>query len=376
MSDLKVLFLNLSATHNEIYQDLLNAFHRLIASNSFVLGDEVDTFETEFAHYCGADHCVGVGNGLDALRLILMAYDIKSGDEVIVPANTYIATWLAVSQVGAIPVPVEPDPRTYNIDVAKIEEAVKPNTKAIIAVHLYGQPADMDPIIDLATKKGLKVIEDAAQAHGALYKGCRVGSLGDAAGFSFYPSKNLGALGDAGAVVTNDGQIADKIKVLRNYGSRKKYHNEIIGVNSRLDSLQAAFLREKLKRLDEWNDRRRLVVARYLNELSNLSEILLPSTPEWAEPVWHIFALRHHGRDKLRGHLHRAGVETLIHYPVPPHMSDAYAKSDYSTGDFPITESITRTVMSLPMGPHLSDNHIGPVIEALKVAVLAQMQEG
>ena len=287
-------FLNLKAAHNELNKEMSDAFERVLSSGWYIQGTEVRTFESEFSSYCQTEHCVGVGNGLDALHLILRAFDIGEGDEVIVPANTYIATWLAVSFAGAKPIPVEPDQRTYNINPKLIESSITSRTKAIIVVHLYGLPADMDEINAIARKHDLKVIEDAAQAHGASYKGRRVGSLGDAAGFSFYPGKNLGAIGDGGAVTTNCSTLADRVRALGNYGSRVKYHNEIKGYNSRLDELQAAFLRAKLAVLDEWNQRRRRIADRYLEQL-NIEGITLPFVPKWAEPVWHLFVVRTQG---------------------------------------------------------------------------------
>src|SRR5205807_8471212 len=266
---MKVPFLDFVAPYEELKPELDEAYFRFMRSAWYILGKEVEAFEQEYAQYCGSKYCVGVGNGLEALHLILRAYEIGKGDEVIVPSNTYIATWLAVSYADATPVPVEPDPRTYNLDPARIEAALTPRTRAILPVHLYGQPADVDPIMDLARKHGLKVLEDNAQAQGARYKGRRTGSLGDAAGNSFYPGKNLGAFGDAGAVTTNDAGLADRVRTLRNYGSRKKYYNECIGYNSRLDELQAAFLRAKLKKLDEWNNRRRAIAERYLAAWAN-----------------------------------------------------------------------------------------------------------
>jgi dTDP-4-amino-4,6-dideoxygalactose transaminase len=291
----------------------------------------------------------------------LRAYGIGEGDEVIVPANTYIATWLAVSYAGAKPVPIEPNEKTYNINPTLIEQAITERTKAIIAVHLYGQPADMDSINDLAKIYNLKVIEDAAQAHGSKYKGRRAGSLGDAAGFSFYPGKNLGALGDGGAITTNDSILAEKVKVLRNYGSRIKYYNEIKGFNSRLDELQAAFLRVKLSKLDEWNKRRSAVANRYLESLQNCSGIVLPYVADWAEPSWHVFAVLFSERDKLQTYLFDSGIDTLIHYPIPPHLSEAYADMRYKVGDFPITEKIAKSVLSIPIGPHISEIQISKI---------------
>ena len=299
----------------------------------------------------------GGGNGLEALHLILRAYDIGAGDEVIVPSHTFIATWLAVSYAGATPVPVEPDPETFNIAPERIEAAITSKTKAIMPVHLYGQPADMDPIMSIARQAGLKVIEDNAQAHGARYKGRRTGSLGDAAATSFYPAKNLGSFGDAGAVTTNDEELAHRIRCLRNYGSKEKYHHDFQGFNSRMDELQAAFLRVKLRRLDEWNSRRRAVAARYLDELDGVAELKLPFVPAWAEPVWHLFALRHPRRDEFRDSLVKVGIGTLIHYPIPPHLSGAYARAGWKPGDFPIAEEIAKTELSLPIGPHL-ESHV------------------
>ncbi len=360
-SNMSVPFLDLGAAYLELKDDLDAAYHRVMDSGWFILGKEVEAFEREFAAYCEAAHCVGVGNGLEALHLILRAYGIGPGDEVIVPANTYIATWLAVSYAGATPIPVEPDARTYNLDPALIEAAITPATRAILPVHLYGQPADMDPIKALASRYGLKVIEDAAQAHGARYHGRRVGGLGDAAGFSFYPGKNLGALGDGGAVVTNDADLAERVRVLRNYGSRVKYHNEVKGFNSRLDELQAALLRVKLPVLDAWNERRRAAAARYLDGLAG-SELGLPYVPKWAEPVWHLFVVRHPQRDALQQRLQQAGIGTMIHYPIPPHLQPAYAELGYGAGAFPISEAIHREVLSLPMGPQLTAAQQGRVL--------------
>lgn len=360
-----ILFLDLKSPHVELRPQLEAAFERVLNSGWYIQGNELKQFESEFAAYCEAEHCVGVGNGLDALHLILRAYDIGAGDEVIVPSNTYIATWLAANYAGATPVPVEPDVRTYNIDPAKIEAAITPRTKAIIAVHLYGQPADMDAINEIARKHGLKVIEDAAQAHGARYKGRRVGTLGDAAGFSFYPGKNLGAIGDGGAVTTNDAELAHKIRVLGNYGSQVKYHNEVKGFNSRLDELQAAFLREKLKCLDEWNARRQLIADVYLAQLQDCG-LVLPYIPEWAEPVWHLFVVRSQSRDALQQNLLKQGVPTMIHYPIPPHLQAAYAELNYQQGDFPIAEIIHSEVLSLPIGPHQEDASTSYVSSALQ----------
>jgi dTDP-4-amino-4,6-dideoxygalactose transaminase len=359
----KVPFLDFVAPYEELKAELDEAYSRFMRSAWYILGGEVEAFEKEFADYCGVKHCVGVGNGLEALHLILRAYGIGEGDEVIVPSNTYIATWLAVSYAGATPVPVEPDPRTYNLDPSGIAAALTPRTKAIMAVHLYGQPADMDPIMEIARQKNLKVIEDNAQAQGARYKGRRTGSLGHSAGNSFYPGKNLGAFGDAGAVTTDDAELADSIRVLRNYGSRKKYYNDCKGYNSRLDELQAAFLRVKLKKLDEWNARRGAVARRYLDALQGAADLTLPFVPDWAQPAWHLFVVQHPERDQLQQKLTEAGIGTLIHYPMPPHLSGAYADDGWARGDFPLAERIAASVLSLPMGPHLTEPQAGFVAE-------------
>ena len=363
VQSVNVPFLDLKSPHIELRSELESAFDRVLNSGWYILGKEVKAFEFEFAAYCESRHCIGVANGLDALHLIVRAYGIGVGDEVIVPSNTYIATWLAVTHAGATPVPIEPDERTYNMDPAKIEQAITPKTKAIIVVHLYGQTADMDTINAIAWKHGLKVIEDCAQAHGARYKGRRAGSLGDAAGFSFYPGKNLGAIGDGGAVTTNDNDLAERIKVLRNYGSEIKYHNEVVGFNSRLDELQAAFLRVKLEMLDEYNARRQQIAAQYLDQLKSRENFVLPFIPEWADPVWHLFVIRSHKRDELQKQLAEAGVGTMIHYPIPPHLQQAYTLLGYEKGCFPIAESIHGEVVSLPIGPTMSSAQVALVIE-------------
>jgi dTDP-4-amino-4,6-dideoxygalactose transaminase len=340
-------------------------------SGWYILGEEVAAFEEEFAAYSGVQHCIGVGNGLDALHLVLRACGIGSGDEVIVPANTYIATWLAVSYAGATPVPVEPDPITSNIDPQRVAAAITPRTRALLPVHLYGQPADMAPLAELAQRFNLRLITDAAQSHGACYRGTRAQTVGDAAGTSFYPSKNLGAFGDGGAVLTNDAALAEQVRLLRNYGARTKYENDVAGFNSRLDPLQAAFLRVKLKHLDIWNERRRHCAAFYLQALADLPAIMLPQVPPWAEPVWHLFVIRHSQRDALQQHLAQAGIGTLIHYPIPPHLSGAYAGHGWQAGDFPITEHLAQSVLSLPIGPHLTAaalEHICKTIRAFAVS--------
>ncbi|PYY02221.1 MAG: erythromycin biosynthesis sensory transduction protein eryC1 [Acidobacteria bacterium] len=361
---MKVPFLDFSGPYAELKPELDDAYCRVMQSGWYILGREVEAFEQEFASYCGVKHCVGVGNGLDALHLVLRAMEIGSGDEVIVPSNTYIATWLAVSYAGAIPVPVEPDPSTCNIDPARIEEAITNRTKAIVPVHLYGQPADMDPILELASKYSLKIIEDNAQAQGAKYKGRRTGGLGDAAGNSFYPGKNLGAFGDAGAITTNDDDIADRVRTLRNYGSRTKYSNDYKGFNSRLDEFQAAFLRVKLRKLDEWNNRRQAVAFRYIKEFQSIPELVLPHIRDWADPVWHLFVVRHLARKELQRQLTTAGIGTLIHYPIPPHQSHAYADDATTPKSLPIAEFLSSSVLSLPMGPHLTDSQMEAVISA------------
>jgi dTDP-4-amino-4,6-dideoxygalactose transaminase len=354
MEQMNVPFLDLKAPYAELKAEMDAACRTVMESGWFVQGQEVRAFESEFARYCEAEHCIGVGNGLDALHLILRAMEIGPGDEVIVPANTYIATWLAVTYAGGKPVPVEPEGRTCNLDASRLEEAITSRTKAIIAVHLYGQPADIDAIKAIASPYGIKVIEDAAQAHGARYRGRRVGGLADAAGFSFYPGKNLGASGDAGAITTNDQKLADRLRVLSNYGSRVKYYNEVKGINSRLDELQAALLRIKLSRLDEWNDRRRKLAAYYLQTLEGISDLTLPFVADYADPVWHLFVVRHPERDSLQKHLTEAGIGTLIHYPCPPHLQEAYADLNLVPGSFPVSERMANEVLSLPMGPHVS----------------------
>jgi dTDP-4-amino-4,6-dideoxygalactose transaminase len=361
-----VPFLDLQPVYQELKPQLDAAYQRVMTGGQYVGGEEVAAFEREFADYCGARHAVGVGNGLEALHLILRGYGIGPGDEVIVPANTYIATWLAVSYAGAHPVPVEPDPATYNLDPARIAAAITPRTRAIMPVDLYGQPADLLAIRAVADAHGLKVIEDAAQSHGACYRGERVGALADATAFSFYPSKNLGALGDAGAVLTDDDELADRLRLLRNYGSREKYYNEVRGFNSRLDPLQAAFLRAKLQRLDHWNDARRALAARYQSGLADLPDLAAPAVPEWAEPAWHLYVIRHPRRDALQAHLRERGIGTLIHYPVPPHLSDAYRDHPASGQSFPLTEDMARTVLSLPMGPHLAAGQVDEVVGAIR----------
>ena len=363
--DMKIPFLALRAAYLELAPELDEAYRRVMNSGWFILGGEVDAFESEFAAYCNARHCIGVGNGLEALHLILRAMDIGPGDEVIVPANTYIATWLAVSYAGATPVAVEPDEETFNLNSTRIEAAITSRTKAIMAVHLYGQPADMDAIIEIARRHNLKVIEDAAQAHGARYKGRRTGSLGDAAGFSFYPGKNLGALGDGGAVTTDDDRLAERIRMLRNYGSKVKYYNEQKGYNSRLDELQAAFLRVKLKHLDSWNERR-VAIANFYSDALLKTGLVLPVVPEWAQPAWHLYVISSPSRDLLQQQLTELEIGTMIHYPVPPHLQPAYVDMGMRPGDFPITERMASQVLSLPIGPQMNESQLQTVIRSLQ----------
>ncbi len=362
----EVPFLDMKPQYLELQSELDQAYRRVMESGWYILGEEGEAFEREFAAYVGSKHCIGVGNGLEALQLILMAYGIGPGDEVIVPANTYIASWLAVSYTGAVPVPVEPDLATYNIDPHLIEEAITPRTKAVMPVHLYGQPVEMETIWQIAARYGLKIIEDAAQTHGGWHRDRMAGNLGDAAGFSFYPTKNLGAFGDAGAVVTNDDGLADKVRVLRNYGSRTKYYNEVKGHNSRLDPLQAAFLRVKLKHLDDWNRRRDQIAKHYLENLRLIRDLGLPHVPAGMIPVWHLFVVSHSERDRLQAYLKDQGIGTLIHYPVPPHLSAAYQELGYKAGDFPITEKMANTFLSIPIGPHLRVDEADYVIETIR----------
>jgi dTDP-4-amino-4,6-dideoxygalactose transaminase len=362
-----VPFLDLGAAYREIQAEIESAVLASLRSGWYIGGQDVEAFEREFAAYTSTQHCVGVANGLDALHLSLVAMGVGNEDEVIVPSNTFIATWLAVSQCGAIPVPVEPVQFTYNLDPSRIEAAITPRTKVILPVHLYGHPADLDPILTLARKHGLYVLEDAAQAHGARYKGKRIGGHGDAVAWSFYPGKNLGALGDAGAVTTNNPEIADRLRVLRNYGSHVKYVNEVKGYNSRLDPVQAAVLRIKLQYLDDWNARRTAIASRYAAELAGIG-LMLPAVPEWAEPAWHLYVVQHVNRDALQKALQAARIGTLIHYPIPPHLQQAYAAAGFVRGSFPLAEQMADRVLSLPMGPQLNDACVTDVIASLKAA--------
>ncbi|WP_164102728.1 DegT/DnrJ/EryC1/StrS family aminotransferase [Candidatus Laterigemmans baculatus] len=362
---MKVPFLDLQAATNELRSELDEAYRRFMDSGWYILGEEVEAFESEYAEYCESEHCVGVGTGLDALTLALRAIDVGPGDEVIVPTNTYIATWLAVTQVGATIVPVEPDEQTYNINPTLIQSALTKKTKAIMPVNLYGQPFDYDAVTSIANDAGVKVVVDNAQGQGARYKGRRVGGIANIECHSFYPSKNLGAYGEAGAVTTRDPQIAERVRVLRNYGSKIRYHNDECGTNSRIDALQAAFLRVKLRHLDQWNARRKELARSYGMGLLKISQLQLPVVPEWADPVWHLFVIRLPHRNKLQERLTQRGIQTIIHYPIPPHLSKAYEALGYKRGDFPIAECLTDEVLSLPVGPHADPAHPNVVVTAI-----------
>lgn len=344
------------------------ALDRVLQSGWFILGNEVKRFEEAYASYCEAAHCVGVANGLDALALALRAVGVGAGDEVIVPANTYIATWLAVTHLGAVPVPVEPSESSFNLDPRLVEAAISPKTRAILPVHLYGQSADLDPLLDIAKAHGLKLVEDAAQAHGARYKGRRLGAHGDAVCWSFYPGKNLGCLGDGGAVTTNNPDVAERIAVLRNYGSRVKYHNELVGYNSRLDELQAAFLCERLPSLDADNMRRRQIARSYQERLAN-SGLILPFEESGNDHVWHLFVVRHPERSAFAQRLAAKGIGTVIHYPLPPHLQPAYAGLGLAEGSLPISERIHEEVLSLPIGPTMTEEDVSSVVSAVLSSV-------
>jgi len=367
-------FLDLKTINAAQRSELLAAFERVLDSGWYIIGAELAAFESEWAAYCGANHAVGVGNGLEAMSLVLRAWGVGPGDEVIVPSNTYIATWLAVTHVGATPVPVEPLESTFNIDPARIEAAVTPRTKVLLPVHLYGRPADMAPILAIARRHGLKVLEDGAQAHGAVYDGQRLGAHGDAVAWSFYPGKNLGALGDGGAVTTDDPALAEQLRVLRNYGSRVKYHNEVVGWNSRLDELQAALLRVKLPALQAHNDRRAAVARQYLDGLADVavrsgSRLTLPNMNPRESSAWHLFVVRHPQRDTLAKLLAAAGVGTVIHYPVAPHRQPVYAALGLGAGSLPLSERLHAEVLSLPIGPTQPPVQTQHVITALKQAL-------
>ena len=361
---MNIPFVSFNVMHKEIEEKMLEAFKRVYENNWFIQGKECEAFEKEFAQYCGADYCVGCGNGLDALYLLLRAYGIGEGDEVIVPSNTYIATALAVSYTGAKPVFVEPFIETFNINPSLIEQAITDKTRAIMAVHLYGQPARMDEIKSIAKKYDLKVIEDSAQAHGALYKGTKTGNLGDAAGFSFYPGKNLGALGDGGAIVTSDKELADKCRAIGNYGSDYKYHHIYKGNNSRLDEVQAALLRIKLKELDRWNKRRNEIAKKYIEGIDN-EQVILPVTEPDMTHVYHIFGIRCERRDELEKYLNENGIGTNKHYPIPIHLQGAYSELGIPEGTLPIAEKISKTELSIPMYYGMTEEETDYVIEKI-----------
>lgn len=359
-----VAFLDLRDAYLELRAEIDAVVARVLASGWYIGGTEVATFEQEFAAYCEASHCVGTGNGLDALRLALDAMDVGPGDEVIVSSNTFIATWLAVDMVGATAVPVEPDPATHNMDPALVEAAITSRTKVVMPTHLYGQPADLDPLIAMARRHGLRVIEDAAQAHGARYKGRRIGAHGDAVAWSFYPGKNLGALGDGGGVTTDDPDLAARIRRIGNYGSSEKYVHQEKGINSRLDPIQAAVLSVKLRHLDAWNACRAAIAARYRAGLAGTT-LGLPFVPNWAEPAWHLFVVESDRREQLRAALSADGIQTQVHYPVPPHLQGAYADRGMGVGSFPVAERLSDVVLSLPMGPQLSMDDADRVLASL-----------
>ena len=364
---MSVPFLDLRRAHAELGGELRSAFDRVMQSGQYVLGEELELFEHEFARFSGTRHAIGVGNGLDALTIALRSIGIGVGDEVIVPVHTFIATWLAVTQCGAEIVPVDVDPDRLLIDFDQAAAAITPRTAAIVPVHLYGHPVDLGPLSANERFAGIPVIGDAAQAHGGAVNGRPVGALGTAAAFSFYPSKNLGAIGDGGAITTADDELADRARSLRNYGSRSKYDFRERGVNSRLDPLQAAFLRAKLAVLPDWNRRRQLVAARYFEMLAGVPDLTLPaSPPPELDHVWHNFCVRHPKRDELREHLAKRGINTAIHYPVPPHRTRAFASLNLKAGTFPISESAAETVLSLPMGPHLDEESVTAVVDAVR----------
>jgi len=368
-----VKFLDLQAAYRELQPAIDAAVARVLASGYYIAGPEVAVFESDYAAYCGTTSCVGVGNGLDALHLALLALGVGPGDEVIVASNTYIATWLAVTMAGATPVPVEPDPATHNLDPALVAAAITERTRVILPTHLYGQPADLDPLLKLARKHGLKLLEDAAQAHGARYKGRRLGGHGNIVAWSFYPGKNLGALGDGGAITTNDPDLAARVRMLGNYGSRTKYVNEVQGVNSRLDPIQAAILSVKLPHLDAWNARRAAIAGRYAAGLANTG-LTLPFVPDWADPAWHLYVIGSDDRATLANSLDDAGVHTLVHYPIPPHLQQAYADMALPRKSLPIAERLADVVLSLPISPHHSMTQIDDVIRAVREAKAAQTQ--
>ena len=364
---IKVPFLDIYSINKEFTNEFSSDLIRVLNSGSLILSSEVETFEEEFANYCGTRYCIGVANGLQALEIIMRSLGIREGDEVIVPSNTYIATWLAISNVGAVPIPVEPDLENYNINPDLIEEKISKKTKAIIAVHLYGSICEMNKIQEIAKIYSLKIIEDAAQSHGAEYQSKKAGSLGDAAAFSFYPSKNLGALGDGGAITTDDFELYLNARLLRNYGSSKKYVNQIQGMNSRLDELQAAFLRTKLKKLDVENRKRRDIALKYIKELSNEKSINIPKIYNHSSHVFHLFVIRHPQREDFMKSLSKLGVETSMHYPIPPHFQPAYSYLNLIEGSLPISELIHKECISLPIYPTMNEEQINHVLSSIKL---------
>ena len=363
---MKIPYLNFAAAHKEIEAEIFEAFKTTYQSNWFIMGNQLKTFEEAYAAFSKVPFCAGVANGLDALILSLITLEIGEGDEVIVPSNTYIATWLAVSCVGAKPIPVEPNIDTYNICAEQIKSHISARTKAIIPVHLYGQSCEMDDIMRLANEHNLFVIEDNAQAQGAQYNNKTCGSFGDINATSFYPGKNLGALGDAGAVTTANQELFQKVQILRNYGSQEKYYNQVKGINSRLDEVQAAFLSVKLNYLNKWTGQRKSLAKVYLELLSPIADIILPKTADKADHVYHIFLVRTHKRNELQAYLSSAGIGTLIHYPVPPHLQEAYKELNYKKGDFPIAEEIANTALSLPLYPGMSIEEISYICGEIK----------
>lgn len=368
MTDISVMvpFLDVRAATQELEAPVLEAIERVVRSGWYIRGKETAAFETEFAAFTGAKHAVGVGNGLDAIALALQALKIGPGDEVIVPSNTYIATWIAVTHTGARPVGVEPVVSQWNLDPARVEDAITSRTRAIVPVHLYGQPANLTQLLAVAKKHQLVVVEDAAQAHGARYNGRRIGAHSHAVAWSFYPGKNLGALGDGGAVTTDDPDVATRVRSLGNYGSSQKYVNELLGANSRLDEIQSAVLRIKLQHLDSWNARRRAIAERYAEELADVPGLRLPGIEPDREHAWHLYVVDHASRDELQQHLANNGIQTLVHYPIPPHLSGAFAPLGLEMGTFPIAERAAETHLSLPIGPHLAEEAASRVIDACR----------
>lgn len=364
-SERQVPFLDLRAAYAETREETDEAVHRVLDGGWYIRGAEVEAFEREFAAYSGSRHCVGVSNGLDALSLVLRAWDIGPGDDVLVPSHTFIATWLAVANVGARPVPVEVDPATYNLDPDRVQGAITPRTRAVIPVHLYGRPAPIAALMDIAEQSGIRLLADAAQSHGSRVDGVPT-PVGHAAGVSFYPGKNLGAVGDGGAVLTDDDELADRLRMLANYGSRRKYHHELQGLNCRLDELHAAVLRVRLRCLDEWNARRRAIAGIYDDALREVSGLTLPPSDDGAiSSSWHLYVVAHPARDALQAHLARCGVETLVHYPIPPHRSAAFAGLGLAAGSLPVAERAADTVLSLPIGPHMTPGQVEAVVTAV-----------